>query len=102
MLCGSFSESKSKRLKLKDADQRTFIKALDVWCGRGDFQEVELGEVEQLASLADQFQMTEVTSVLEEVLIGELSVDMCGDVMMWSGRCGMRQLETEALQMAAQ
>jgi hypothetical protein len=44
MLCGSFGESKSKRLKLKYVDQRTFVKALDVWCGRKDGQEVELVE----------------------------------------------------------
>ena len=62
---------------------------------------MELGQVQQLASVADQFQMTEVTSVLEEALMGQLSVDMCGDVLMWSGGCGMRQLEAEALQMAA-
>ena len=55
MLCGSFSESKSKRLKLKDVDQRTFGKALDVWCGRVDCTEVELGVVEHLARVADQF-----------------------------------------------
>jgi hypothetical protein len=30
MRCGSFSESKSKQLKLKYVEQRTFIKALDV------------------------------------------------------------------------
>ena len=31
----------------------------------------------------------------------QLSVDMCGDVLMWSKRCGMQQLEAEALEMAA-
>ena len=102
MLCGSFSESKSKRLKLNDVDQRAFVQVMDLWCGRKDCLEVELGEVEQLASVADQFQMTEVTSVLEEALMGQLSVELCGDVLMWSGGCGMRQLEAEARQMAVE
>jgi hypothetical protein len=43
-----------------------------------------MDELPLLASLADRFQMTEVTSVLEEVAMGKLSVDMIGDVLMWS------------------
>ena len=62
---------------------------------------MEVGEVPSLASVADRFQMTEVTSVLEEALMGQLSVDMCGGALMWSGRCGMQQLESKALEMAA-
>ena len=78
-LCGSrFMDGKSKKLELSDVEQRAFTKALDLWCGREDCQEVELGE--------DQFQMTEVTSVLEEALTKQLRVDMCDDVLMWSGR----------------
>ncbi len=101
MLCGNFSESRGEKLTLDDVDGRVFIKALDVWCGRKDCQEVALGEVPLLASVADRFQMTEVTSVLEEAVMGKLSLDMIGDVLMWSGRCGMQQLEAEALEMAA-
>jgi hypothetical protein len=33
MLCGNFSESKRKKLKIDDVDG---IWALDVWCGRKD------------------------------------------------------------------
>jgi hypothetical protein len=72
MLCGNFSESKRKKLKIDDVDGRAFIWALDVWCGRKDWQEVELGEVPLLVSVADRFQMTEVTSVLEEALLRQL------------------------------
>ncbi len=86
---------------LNDVDGKLFTKALDLWCGRKDCQEVELGEVEQLANVADRFQITAVTSVLEEALIGNLSADICGEVLTWSGRYGMRQLESEALEMAA-
>jgi hypothetical protein len=101
MLCGSFSESKGKKLKLKDVDGGIFLKALDVWCGREDCRELEWGELQRLANVADRFQMTDVLSVLEEALMGQLSVDMCGDVLMWSGCCGMGQLEAEALRMAS-
>ena len=66
MLCGNFSESKEKKLKLDDVDGRAFIKVLDVWCGRSDCQEVGLLEIANLASVADRFQVTEVevTSML--------------------------------------
>ena len=101
MLCGNFSESTGKKLKLNDVDGNIFVKVLDVWCGREDCQEVALGELPLLASVADRFQMTEVTSVLEEAVMEELSLDMIGDVLVWSGRCGMQQLEAEALEMAA-
>ena len=102
MLCGSFSESKEKKLRLDGVERRTFIKTLDIWCGRGDGQEMELCEVQQLASVADRFQIMEVTSLLEEAVIaGQLSMEACGEVLMWSGGCGMLQLEAAALKMAA-
>ena len=100
MLCGNFSESKEKKLKLDDVDGRAFIKVLDVWCGRNDCQEVGLREIMNLASVADRFQITEVTSMLEEALTGKMNLDTCGDVLMWSGRCGMQKLEAEALEIA--
>ena len=101
MVCGNFSESKGKKLKLDDVDGRAFVKALDLWCGWEDCQEVELGQVPLLASVADRFQMTEVTSVLEEALMGQLGLEMCGEVLVWSGQCGMQQLEAQATELAA-
>ena len=76
MLCGNFIESREKHLKLDDVDGTAFVKALDVWCGRKDCQEVALGEKPLLASVADRFQMTEVTSVLEDALLGKLNAGM--------------------------
>jgi hypothetical protein len=101
MLCGSFSESREKKLRLDDVERSTFIKTLDIWCGRVDGQVMELYEVQQLATVADLFQITEVTSLLEEAVMGQLSVDACGEVLMWSGGCGMLRLEAAALRMAA-
>jgi hypothetical protein len=54
-----------------------------------------------LSSVADRFQMTELTSMLEEAAMERLSLDMIGDVLAWSGKCGMLQLEAQALEMAA-
>ncbi len=58
-------------MKLDDVDGKKFIKVLDLWCWREDDQKVELGEVQQLASVADRFQMTDVICVLEEALTGQ-------------------------------
>ena len=102
MLCGSFSESKEKKLRLDDVEISAFTKTLDVWCGRADGQEMELHELQQLASVADRFQITEVTSALEEAVMGQLRLEACGEVLTWSGGCGMLRLEAAALQMAAE
>ena len=83
-------------------DIGVFIKTLDIWSGRADAQEMELHEVQELASVADRFQITEVISALEEAVIGQLSLEACGEVLTWSGGCGMRRLEAEALKMAAE
>ncbi len=63
---------------------------------------MELYEVQQLASVADQFQITEVVSALEEATICQLSLGACGEALSWSRGCGMRRLEAEALKMAVE
>ena len=60
MLCGSFIESNEKKITLKDMDRRTFGKAVDMWCGKLNNVEMSLDEVNDLASVADRLQMTEV------------------------------------------
>ena len=102
MLCGSFSESQGKKLKLLDVDGEIFIKALNVWCGRVDSRGMELGELEQLATMADRFQITEVVSAVEEAAMTQLRMDNCGEMLMWSRRYGLRQLKEGALKMAAE
>ena len=52
MLCGSFIESNEKDLRLNDVDIGTFVKTLDIWCGRAGSNEMELYEVQELASVA--------------------------------------------------
>ncbi len=85
-------------------DRKTLIKALDFWCGRGDDQEMELCEVQQLESVAALFQITEVVSELEDAVMGLLSLRLgaCEEVLMWSKGCGMLQLEAEAVKLAAE
>ena len=102
MLCGRFSESREKKLRLDDVDMKTFIKTLDIWCGRGDGQELELYEVQQLAIVANRFQIIEVASLLERAVMDQLCLEACGEVLMCSGRCGMLRLEAAALKLAAE
>ncbi len=40
MLCGSFSESKEKKLKLEDVVMGASIETLDIWSGRVEGQEM--------------------------------------------------------------
>ncbi len=61
-----------------------FTKTLDIWCRTVDDLEM-LYEVQQLASMADLFQMTEVVSALVEAELGQLSLEACGEVLTWSG-----------------
>ncbi len=56
-LCGSFIESSKKELTINDVDGAAFSKALGMWCGKQDSAEMEMGEVRELASAADRFQV---------------------------------------------
>jgi hypothetical protein len=101
MICGSLSEVTRKSIHLKDVDGLTFRKALDLWCGKTDGRELKLSEVEEVASVADRFQIAEVLSALEESVLGQLSIGMCGEVLSWSGRVGLSRLEEAARRLAA-
>jgi hypothetical protein len=63
---------------------------------------MDLGEIQQLASVSDRRQFAEVVSAVKETLLRRLAVEICGDVPVWSGEFGMRQLEAAALKMAAE
>ncbi len=62
---------------------------------------MELCEVQQLASVADRFQIKEVEFFLEESMLSQLSVEHCWELLTWSGGRGMLRLEADALKMAA-
>jgi hypothetical protein len=102
MICGSFCESNEKKLHLQDVDWRSFGKALDVWCGKESNAEFGLDEVKELASVADRFQMTEVSSALDEAVNRNLNMDMCGEVLNWCNELGLRLSEKAARKLATE
>jgi hypothetical protein len=109
LLYGGFIEETSqKKLKLEDVDGESFSMALDIWCGKEISVEIGLEEIRKLASVADRFAMTEVVSMLDETAIGHLEVmghldiSMCGELLGWSSKLGLRQSEKIALRLASE
>ena len=100
MLCGSFAESKAKTLQLKDVHGAAFGKALEICCGKDHGTELSLGDVKELASVADRFQMTDVIAVLDMTVSRHLTMSVCGEVLSWSGEHGLRQSEEKAQKLA--
>jgi hypothetical protein len=99
MICGTFSESTMTRLELADVDARVYSDVLDMWCGKKDFWNKELGVVMAMASVADRLEMTEVGTALEDAIIGHLGVNLCGDVLVGSVNLGLGRLEAAAREM---
>jgi hypothetical protein len=109
MICGKFSESKEKHLSIDDVDMEVFVKVLGLWCGYMDGkglpvegQNMELEEIQKLASVADRLQITEVAAALEETIMEHLSVDMCAEMLTWSGMMGMGRLQDRARRLMAE
>ena len=100
MVCGGFKESAGKKLELHDVDACSFIKVLDLWCGRDIMSRMGLNELRQLAIVADRFQITEVLASLEETMMEQLSFDNCAELLGWSCNLGMLQLQAAALRLA--
>lgn len=89
-----------KKLELMDVDGAAFGQALDIWCGKKNSAEINLGDVRELARVADRFQMTEVILALEKTVIGHLNLSMCGEVLSWNGEPGLKQSEAMARSIA--
>ena len=102
MICGSFNENKNGRIDLHDVDGREFEFMLNIWCGNEEVggKGLTIRDVQQLGTVADRFQVTEVAVALEETVIRELSVEDCAEVLVWSGRIGLRQAEWAARRLA--
>ena len=83
MLCGNFIESSMKKLKLQDVNKASFCRALDMCCGKQTCAEMELGEVMELACVADKFLMTEILSALDEIVMRHLNLRIRGEVLSW-------------------
>ena len=82
-------------MELDGVDGVMYGKVLDVWCGN-TLEEKELGDMLVLASVADRLEMMEVGAALEEAIIRQLSVGVCGDVLMASCRLGLGRVEAAA------
>ena len=101
MICGSFIESAGRRLEIREVDCKLFVKVLGLWFGGEYGGETDLHEVQQLVSVADRFQVSEVVAALEETMIQQLQVDQCGEVLTWSTEVGLKRLEESSRKLAA-
>ena len=96
MLCGGFNESAKRRVEIEDVDGDAYSRVLDVWCGKEGLEAKGLEEALLLASLADRLEMPEAGAALEDAISEQLSVGMCGEVLMRSRRLGLRRVEAAA------
>ncbi len=78
---------------MPDVDGRSFGKVLELWSGMEDREEKDLRELHQLARIADQFQISEVSTVLEEAMLGNLCIKNCGEMLSLSSAIGLSRLE---------
>jgi hypothetical protein len=88
-------------LEICDVDGKAFLRVLGLWFGGENGPERNLREVQELVSVADRFQVSEVVAVLEETMIEQLRVDECGEVLTWSTEVGLERLEEAARALAA-
>jgi hypothetical protein len=49
-----------------------------------------------MESVADRLEMTEVGTAIEQAILGQLSVDLCGNVLMGGARFGLARGRVEA------
>ena len=102
MICGSFIESFGRLIEVQDVEGVIFGKVLDLWCGKEIREVKKFNELLELGSVADRFQITGVASVIEEAIIGELSVERCGDVLGWGGGTWLGRAEEAARKLAVE
>ncbi len=88
------------KIYLEDVDQAVFEQVLDLACGKPGLEAHGLGQVMMLASVADRFQVTEVESELEDVILRNLSVAICAEILLGSSVGGMTPVEKAAHRMA--
>jgi hypothetical protein len=96
LLCGRFLERNQKTIEICDVDERDFRAVLDLWCGKADCECKGLEDVLQLASIADRFEITDVSLALEAVILRHLTVQNCCELLTWSSRNGLRMLQSAA------
>ncbi len=87
-------------MDLHEVIESDFRVVFRMWCGIEYFDEMEIVQVQKLATVADRFQITEVTDALQKALIGQLNDERCVELLTWSGVVGMSRLEKKARIMA--
>ena len=102
MICGSFTEGAGRQMVVQDVDGAAFVKVLDLWCGKENQEVQNVSELLSMGTVADRFQMTEVVSSIVEAVIGQLSVEVCCDVLSWGGRAWLERGEAAARELAVE
>jgi hypothetical protein len=67
-----------------------------MWCGKEGLGDKSLDAVMAMAGVADRLGMTEVGAALEDAIVRQLSVDVCGDVLMGAARLRLGRVEAAA------
>ena len=83
-LCGGFREATERRLVLEDVSPIAFRKVMGLACcvgGGGATRTTGLGEVVELALLADRYEVVAVRDVLEAAAIRSLTVHSCAPLL---------------------
>ena len=96
MICGTFSEAKSRQLVIVDVDGEMFVTILHIWSGKGSMEGRSLEESIELAGVADRFQMKEVETEIEDSIVQKLNVKTCVDILVRSRSSGLSRIGSEA------
>jgi hypothetical protein len=88
------------KIVLEDVEQAVFEQVMNLACGKQGLEAQGIGQVMMLASVADRFQVTEVETELEDVLLRNLSVGICADILLGSTVGGMTPVEKAAYRLA--
>ena len=100
MVSGCFKETIVGSISLEDVDRSAFEQVINLACGVDGMAAYNFSRIMLLASVADRFQVGAVENELEEVILRNLSVGICAEVMMTSGVGGSTPVEKAAHRMA--
>ena len=100
MVSGCFKETMIGYIRLEDVERKAFEQVLNLACGKDELDAYDLGHVMALASVADRFQITDVEAQLEDVILRNLSVGVCAEVLLASTVGGLTPVEKAAHRMA--
>jgi hypothetical protein len=100
MVAGCFKETVIGIISLGDVERGAFQQVVSLACGVADLEARDLGHMMVLASVADRFQISEVETQLEDVILRNLSVGVCAEVLLASTVGGLTPVEKAAHRLA--